>query len=60
MPSDRNAPKNIDPDNGEEIIMPDEVRPALADMEPDVGEQEPSGQDELEDETRTGRVIRPA
>jgi hypothetical protein len=41
------------------VIMPDEVRPALADMVPDDEEQEISGQDVYEDETFGGQVIRP-
>ena len=42
------------------VIMPDEVRPALADMKPDPSMQEESGQDAFEDETASGHVIRPA
>ena len=40
-------------------IMPDEVRPALSQLEPDPDDQESSGQDLFEDETASGHVLRP-
>lgn len=51
--------KSKPPTDDLNVIMPDVVRPALADMVPDDEEQEISGQDVYEDETFGGHVIRP-
>lgn len=46
--------------NDSNVIMPDEVRPALADMvSDDTDDGEISGQDLYEDETVSGHVLRP-